>query len=253
LAKQWRQSERVSREVENELIDAVAGIFDASSQKDGLSKIIRRMSLGERLKSTRPQIWELNPAIPQFTPRLVFWIVYFIEHHEWLCPQLEAAHLPAEALWQWVQHAFHFYTNRVFDTARTCPFLFEALPDNLSWNMPTKLANGRVKWPMGHAMGWFIPLLDSEMRKQLPPILYPNPEPAHSARSFRRLVYGTHLPSLQNVERWANYPWEYQAEAVTADKIRAVFLWCRALQFALKAVEKRFGLNLVWSLVAWHK
>jgi hypothetical protein len=253
LAKHWQQSGRASREVENALIDAVAGIFDASSQKDGLANMIRSMSLGERLKSTRPQIWELNPAFPQFTPRLVFWIVYFVEHHEWLCPQLEAAHPPNEALWQWVQHAFHFYTNKVIDTARSCPFLFASLPGELTWNMPVQHADGSVKWPMAHAVDWLGTLLEPQMTKQLATIMYPNPESAHSSRCFRRLVAGTHLPSLQNAERWARFRWQFRAEAPTADRIRAVLLWCRALQFALKAVEKRFGLNSVWWLFTWHK
>jgi hypothetical protein len=40
--------------------------------------------------------------------------------------------------------------------------------------------------------------------------------------------------------------------SLSAERLKAVLLWSRALQIAMKAVERRFGLNSVWVLVDWH-
>jgi hypothetical protein len=40
---------------------------------------------------------------------------------------------------------------------------------------------------------------------------------------------------------------------ITAERLKAVLLWSRALQFAAKAVQRRFGAKRLWTLVDWHE
>src|SRR5207247_10880784 len=94
-------------------------------------------------------------------------------------------------------------------------------------------------------------ILDTSSRKKVPSILYPNPRKSHSAKCFARLKRGTHLPGLENIKRWAEHPWEYRdaSGSISPERLKAVLLWCRSLQFALQAVEQRFGLDSVRLLV----
>jgi hypothetical protein len=254
LAKQCGQTMPVSKELESALIDAVAGLFDPSLKEEHLSGKIRQMSLGERVRSALPRLRGGNTAEKRFTVRLIFWIVYFIEHHEWLCPQLEAAHDPDDVLWEWVEHTSHFCTNTLADTVRVNPSLLDGLPPNLSWNLPAQQADGTVKWPMCHAIEWLESFLDDRSRDALPAVLFPNPVKSNSAISFRRLMRGSRLPGLEVIERCAQHPWQFQERnaTISPEKLKAVLLWCRALQFALKMVEKKFGIDSVWLLVEWH-
>ncbi len=65
---------------------------------------------------------------------------------------------------------------------------------------------------------------------------------------------GTQLPGLEIIERCARPRWQYRAkaEAISPEKLKAVLLWSRALQFALKNLQKLFGMKAVWELVEWH-
>jgi hypothetical protein len=255
LAKQYRQSERVSREIGDALIDAVAALFDKSLRNDPVSRKIRGMSLQARIPSLLHPLRDANAIAPRPALRLLFWIVYFIEHHEWLRPQLEAAHAPNEALWQWVQHTSHFYTNTLLGSVATNRRLFAGLPGDLSWNVPSRQANGTVKWPICQAIEWWENLLDARHKKNWPSLVNPCLSLPDASRCVLRWKRGTNPPGLETVKRWTSYPWQYNdfRASLNPEKLKAVLLWCRALQFALKAVEKRFGLDSVWVLVAWHK
>jgi len=63
-----------------------------------------------------------------------------------------------------------------------------------------------------------------------------------------------YLPGLDKIENVAANRWKFKEgiAAISPEKLKAVLLWCRALQFALKKVEKRFHLDSVWLLVEWH-
>jgi len=254
LAKQCQQSKPVSREIENALIDAVAALFDTSLKEEPVSRKVRQMSLPERVQFALSPRGDSPAGEPRFTLALVFWIVYFIEHHEWLRPQLEAAHAPDDALWEWTKHATQLYTNTFADSVSSNPWLLAGLPCDLAWNLPTRQSKGTVKWPMFHAVEWLESLLDGKSREALPLTLYPNPEKSHSAKYFVQLKRGTHLPSLANIKRWSEHRWRYKdaSASVSPEKLKTVLLWCRALQYALKRVEKRFGRGSIWRLVKWH-
>jgi hypothetical protein len=254
LAGQCKQREAVSTEIEDALVDAVAALFDVSLQNGHATGSIREMNLQERLKSGLLYLRDANPKAPRVTLALVFWIVYFIEHHEWLCPQLEAAHDPHVVLWEWVQHVTHFYTNTFADSVRVNPWLFAGLPCDLSWNMPIKQTNGSVVCPVCHAISWWENRLNVEHRENWPSLLNGYLSKADAKNSVRRWKRGTNTPGLETIKRWANYPWKYHDphSLLSAERLKAVLLWTRALQFAIKTVEKRFGLDSVWALVDWH-
>jgi len=232
----------------------VVAPFDNSLKTEHVGGKIRSMGFQEHVQTALPRLNEAKATGKPFTVRLVFWIVYFIEHHEWLRPQLEAAHPADDVLWEWVEHASHFYTNTLADTVRANPSLLDGLPPNLTWNLPVKQEDRKVKWPMCHAIEWLEGLLADESRNKLPDFLFPNPEKSNSTICFRRLMRGGHLPSVEMIKRWSEHPWQFKkrSPAISPEKLKAVLLWCRALQFALKKVEKDFSLDSIWLLVEWH-
>jgi hypothetical protein len=65
---------------------------------------------------------------------------------------------------------------------------------------------------------------------------------------------GEYLPGLEKIENVAAYPWQFKKgnAAISPEKLKAVLLWCRALQSALKKVEKHYHIDSVWLLVEWH-
>lgn len=255
LAGQCQQRESVSKEIEDALVDAVSALFDVSLQNVRAGGRIREMSLQERLKTGLLHLRNANSKTPRVTLALVFWIVYFIEHHEWLCPQLEAAHTPPTALWEWVQHAAHFYTNTLSDSVRVNPWLFAGLPRDLSWNMPAKQADGSVKWPVGLAIEWWENSLLLEHQENWPYLLNPRLSKPDASNTVYRWKRGAPTPSLASVERWVSHSWKYQDphSPITPERLKAVLLWSRAIQFAARAVERRFGQDSLWLLVDWHK
>ncbi len=255
LAKQCKQSKPASKEVEAALIDAVAALFDTTLKGEHQTAKIREMSLDERIRSALPRLDDDCASENRFTVRLIFWIVYFIEHHEWLRPQLEEAYKPDDALWKWIEHAAHFYTNTLADTVRANPALLDGLPPNLTWNLPVKTRDGKVKWPVCHAVEWLESLLDDQSRKHLPGVIFPKLEESDAAMCFRRMKRGEHLLGLEKIGYIVQHPWKFRNNlaAISPEKLKAVLLWCRALQFALKKVEKNFSLDSVWLLVEWHK
>jgi hypothetical protein len=254
LAKLVGQGSPETKKLEGALIDAVVSPFDNSLKAEHAAERIRVMGFPERLKTALPRLGDENATEKRFAVRLIFWIVYFIEHHEWLRPQLEVAHKPDDVLWEWIEHTSHFYTKTLADTVRANPSLLDSLPPNLSWNLPTKNPDGTVTWPICHAIEWLESLLDDESQKKLPDLLFPNPERSNSAACFNRLMRGNHLPSLEIINRWVEHPWKFRnrSAVMKPQKLKVVFLWCRALQFALKKVEKYFFLDSVWLLVEWH-
>lgn len=254
LARQTSQSESASRKTKAALIDAVAELFDRTLKGERASTKILEMSLGQRIQSAFPPLRDGKSDEKRFAFRLIFWIVYFIEHHEWLRPQLESAHSPDGVLWKWIEHAAHFYTNTLADTVRVNPAMLDGLPHNLSWNLPTKQADGSVKWPMCHAFEWLESIIDDDSRATLPSILFPNPEKSHSATCYRRIMRGNNLPGLDKIETVAAHHWKFKEgiPAISREKLKAVLLWCRALQFALKKVEKSFDLDSICLLAEWH-
>lgn len=254
LVKQCQQSKSASRETKAALIDAVAALFDKSLRGELVSGKILEMSLGQRVQSALPRLRDGNVGEKQFTVRLIFWIVYFIEHQEWLRPQLEAAHTPDDASWEWVEHASHFYTRTLGDTVRVNPSLLDGLPPGLSWNLPTIQPDGTVKWPLCHAFEWLEGLIDTQDGDAMPRIVFPNSEKLRSAMCYKRMMRGENLLGLEKIERVAQHHWQFKkgSAAISPEKLNAVLLWCRALQFALKTVERKFHLDSVWLLVEWH-
>jgi hypothetical protein len=254
LANQCEQSTPACKETKAALIDAVAVLFDNSLKGELVSAKVLEMNFIERVQSALPRLRGGNTTEKRFTVRLIFWIVYFIEHHEWLCPQLEAAHKPDKALREWVQHTAHFCTNTLADTVRVNPSLLDGLPPNLSWNLPAKQVNGKVRWPMTRAIEWLEGLLDDQSREELPAIFYPNKDKSYSANCFRRMIREQNLPGLERIETVAKHPWRFKDKRTTIspEKLKAVLLWSHALQFALKAVEKKLGISFVWVLVERH-
>lgn len=252
LVKQRQQRKDVSREIENALIDAVAALFGSPLNGESEARKIREMKFSERIHFALSPSCNAKDCGPRLDLALVFWIVYFVDHHEWLRPQLEQAHAPGEALWQWVMHATHLYTNTFVGSVRANPSVLSGLPRDLSWNMPVRQSDGSIKWPMCHALEWLESLLADP--RELPFILYRNQSKSHSIKSFMRLKRGKQLPSLTNIKSWAETSWKFNEAVppISAEKIKVIFLWCRALEFALKAVEKRFHLDSVWLLVDWH-
>jgi len=180
--------------------------------------------------------------------------VYFIEHHEWLRPQLESAHALDDVLWEWIEHVAHFYTNTLADTVRVNPTILDGLPDGLSWNLPTMQTDGTVKWPLSHAFEWFEGIIGDDSRAELPSVLFPNAEKLSSVNCYNRILRGENLPGLDKIEHVAAHRWTFEdgKPAISPEKLKVVLLWCRALQFALKKVEKNFELDSVWLLVEWH-
>ena len=257
LANQCRQKESVSREVESALIDTVAALFDDTLKGQHISGKVRKLSLGQRVLSAFPRLRSKKPCDYPFSVRLVFWIVFFIEHHEWHSPQLEAAHPPDKVLWEWVQYWSHFCSNTLADTVRVNPSMLDGLPDNLSWNLPAKQADGTVKWPMRYGFEWLESLMDERGKSELPAVLYPrlNGDESGSTSCFRRMMRGIGLPGVEKIEKVAQHHWKFRNpnSAISREKLMAVLLWCRALQYALKAVEYKFGMEAVWTLVEWHK
>jgi len=254
LAQQCQQSNPTSEETKAALIDAVAALFDNTLKGERVSSKILEMSLGQRIQSAFPRLHDENTGEKRFTFRLIFWIVYFIEHHEWLRPQLESAHAPDDVLWEWIEHVAHFYTNTLADTVRVNPTALDGLPKNLSWNLPTKLADGSVKWPLCHAFEWLESIIDDDSRADLPSVFFPNDEKSFSKICYRRILRGKYLPGLDKIENVATHRWNFKhgSPAISPERLKAVLLWCRALQFALKKVEKHFHLDSVWLLVEWH-
>lgn len=250
LAKQHHQRRGVSREIEAALIDAVAALFNTTIKTEAVAQELRDKQFHERVQAALVP-WPFEGS--DLKVRLVFWIIYFIEHHEWMCPQLESAHPSNVVLWQWVEHATHLYTNAVISTVRANPSLLVALPKDLSWNMPVRQFDRTIKWPICHAVEWLESSLQVSIRDDLPSLLFPNPKRTHSFKYFRRLKRGDHLPSLETINRWAEYAWKYKRRiSISRDRLRAVLFWCRALQYALRRIERRFGIDSVWLLVAWH-
>ena len=254
LTRQCQQNNPTSDETKAALIDSVAALFDHTLKGERASSKILKMSLGQRIQSAFPRIPDEKSAEKRFTFRLIFWIVYFIEHHEWLCPQLESAHATDDVLWEWIEHVAHFYTNTLADTVRVNPAILDGLPDNLSWNLPTKQADGTVKWPLCHAFEWLESILDDDSRAQLPSVFFPNSDESFSKICYRRILRGQYSPGLDKIENVANHHWKFKEghPTVSPEKLKAVLLWCRALQFALKKVEKHFHLDSIWLLAEWH-
>jgi hypothetical protein len=216
---------------------------------------ILEMSLGQRIQSALPRLRDDDADEKRFTFRLVFWIVYFIEHHEWLRPQLEAAHGADDVLWEWIErHASHFYTNTLADTVRVNHSLLDGLPPDISWNLPAKQPDDSVKWPLCHAFEWLEGLIDPQDRDAMPSIVFPNSEKSRSVMRYQRMKRGVNPLGLEKIEEVARHRWRFKKgnAAISPEKLKAVLLWCRALQFALKKIEKKFSLDSVWLLVEWH-
>lgn len=255
LAKQSGQSKGAAGEIKGALIDGVAALFDASLKGQLVSGKILKMNFQERVMSALPRLHGGNSSEKRFTVRLIFWIVYFIDHHEWLCPQLDAAHEPDIALREWVRHTAHFCTNTLADTVRANPSLLDGLPRGISWNLPSKQLDGTVKWPLCHGFEWLQGMLADQSREELPAIVFPNDEKSRSLMCFNRMMRGGGLPGLDKIEKVVRHQWQFKDDGATIspEKLKAVLLWCRALQFALKSVEKHFDFNFMWELVDWHK
>ena len=134
------------------------------------------------------------------------------------------------------------------------PALLDGLPPNLTWNLPAKQLDGTVKWPVCHAVEWLESLLDDQSRKHLPGVIFPKLEESDAAMCFRRMKRGEHLLGLEKIGYIVQHPWKFRNNlaAISPEKLKAILLWCRALQFALKKVEKNFSLDSVWLLVEWH-
>jgi hypothetical protein len=255
LANQCQQSESTAKEAKAELIDAVAALFDNTLKGEYVSGKILEMGLGQRIQSAFPRLLDGKQGEKRFTFRLIFWIVYYLEHHEWLCPQLEAAHRPDDVEWEWIaRHASHFYTNTLADTVRVNPSLLDGLPSDISWNLPTKQPDGTVKWPLCHAFEWLEGLIDPKDKDAIPNIVFPNSEKSRSVMCYQRMKRGENPLGLDKIENVAKHRWQFKEgiTAISSEKLKAVLLWCRALQFALKAVEKKYSLDSVWMLVEWH-
>jgi hypothetical protein len=88
----------------------------------------------------------------------------------------------------------------------------------------------------------------------MPRIVFPNSEKLRSAMCYKRMMRGENLLGLEKIERVAQHHWQFKkgSAAISPEKLNAVLLWCRALQFALKTVERKFHLDSVWLLVEWH-
>ena len=254
MVRQSQQSKPASSETKAALIDAVAALFDSTLKAEHVSAKILKMSLGQRTQSALPRLDDEKDGEKRFTLRLIFWIVYFIEHHEWLRPQLESANSPDNVFWEWIDHAAHFYTNTFADTVRVNPSILDGLPNNLSWNLPAKLPDGSVKWPICHAFEWLENKICDQNRDKLPSILFPNSDNARSVYCYKRILRGESLLGLEKIEYITAHPWKFKAgiAPITPEQVKAVLLWCRALQSALKKVEKHYHIDSVWLLVERH-
>ena len=232
LEKGRQQSETTSIETEAALIDAVVTLFDPSLRGKDFAKDLLGKSLQERVQQAMPPLGDKEKP---FSLRLVFWIIYFIRHHEWLCPQLVAAHSAEEALWQWVESVAHFYSRILIDTARVYPGLFDRLPADVSWNLPIKQSDGYIKWPMRMAMEWLESLVEPDGGKTFRDMIFPQKDKNYQNKCWRRLVDGKHLPHLGRIQKWANIPWRFKSgkKRLKAQTLQAVLLWCRILQAAL--------------------
>lgn len=255
LAQQSKQSETAASEAKAALIDAVAALFDDTLKLEGASKRVLELSLGQRIQDAFPRFKDAHSQEKRFTFRLIFWTVYFIEHHEWLCPELTSAHPPEAVFWEWVQHFAHFYTNTLADTFRVNPALWEGLPRDLSWNLPSEEPDGSVKWPVQHGFEWLESILDDKSRDELPSIVFPYDNKSVSISCYNRMIREQNLPGLDRIHRVAAHHWNFKPglQTISPAKLNAVLLWCRALHFALKGVEKMFDLSAVWTLAEWHE
>lgn len=255
LAKQTQQRDETARKIEAALIDAVATVFDVSMRDERITEKMRSMSLQQRIMSSLAQLAGHGTVEKRLTPALVFWIVYFIEHHQWLCPQLETQHEGESLLREWVQHVWHLYTNTLADTANAYRSIFQDLPQDVSWNVPQQLAGDKIKWPVCLGLEWLRSIVSEDEARRLPDILFPGLQEPGAHTAFSRVMRGGHLLGLDKIECIAAHNWQFNERhpTLTGEKLKVVFLWCRALEYGLRKVEKRFGSEFLWELVTWHK
>ena len=318
LVAESKQSDAISDEVKASLFDAVCGLFTSRRNRPASKSIADAPEAHtRRIRAFRHAFGEIEPQ--DFGHCLLNLLGEFLLRNEWFCQQQPADAEPDALRWKWiVDWANVHYTNTLCDFATFRGGVRDSLPWDLSWNLPLRLPDGTVKWPIGHAMTWWedllgVPLSPSEQ----------NSSSIVSSRSLNRYRSHCHAPSLDTIELWAKQKWAYRGTfnpagdtdirirwrrwlafreakslnpaslyaaigpigiveserwlesfdpfpdelpvAEFLDKIqrryaqpspqrlRAVLLWCRALQAAFAEVKAKHSIDAVWTLTDWSR
>ena len=252
LIKGANISPETSLETQASLVEAVIGLFDPKLVGKQIPQRWITMSFPE---SVQKSFSTFEDEEKPFSLRLVFWIFYGIRHHEWLCPQLIGAYKSEEALHRWVEDIAHFYSRTLIDTARAHKNFLAWINGDPSWNLPLMQPDGRIKWPMCFALEWLESLIELKAGEQFKDVLFPGAQNKDRTTYLNRIKRGINPPKLDAIERWAKLSKQFKTHAliVTEQQVLAALVWSRALQKALKLVEKHFGIQMVLQLSDWQR